>query len=106
MDTNWAQSVLLTNLLAHMVLIAGALWCIAFPAHRVYPLSGKNFWYYSMWTLFNFIFLSNAAFILLDWSTGPWTSSLRSRRLPIPSPTSSTRWRAPSFSHSTTTTDI
>jgi len=77
MHSNWAQSVLLANLLAHTVLIAGALWCIAFPGRRIYPLSGKNFWYYSMWTLFNFIFLSNAAFIVLDWNTGPWTGSLR-----------------------------
>lgn len=30
-----------------------------------------------MWTVFNFIFLTNALFIVLDCNTGPWTSTLR-----------------------------
>ncbi len=78
MNTDLAARFLLyANLLAHIVLIAGALWCIAFPSRRIYPLSGKNFWYYAMWSLFNFIFLSNASFIFLDWNSGLWTSPLR-----------------------------
>lgn len=77
MNADWARLLLLTNLTAQALLIAGALWCIAFPALRIYPFSGKNFWYYLMWVLFDFIFLSNAVFILLDWNSGLWTSWLR-----------------------------
>lgn len=65
------------NLIAQTALLAGALWCIAFPRHRIYPMSGKNIWYYAMWILFYFVLLSNAAFVVLDWNTGVWGSALR-----------------------------
>lgn len=77
METTWASTLLLANLLSHAVLIAGAAWCIAFPGRRIYPLSDKNAWYYVMWSLFNFIFASNLVFVVLDWNSGIWTSPLR-----------------------------
>lgn len=77
MDTTWARSVLFANMLAQTALIVAALWCIALPRRRIYPLSGKNVWYYTMWTLFTFIFASDVAFVVLDWNSGLWTSPLR-----------------------------
>jgi len=76
-NASWAQTLLYANLLAHAVLLAGALWCIAFPARRIYPMTKPDGWYYAMWVLFGFIFVSNPAFVFLDWNTGVWTSGLR-----------------------------
>jgi len=77
MEPAWAQVLLYGNLVAQMTLLAGAVWCIAFPARRIYPMQQPDGWYYSMWGLFGFIFLSNFLFVLLDWNAGLWTSSLR-----------------------------
>lgn len=77
MDTSWARVLLHANLLAHVVLLAAAAWCIAFPSRRIYPMEAPDAWYYGMWALFGFIFASNPAFVVLDWNTGPWTSGLR-----------------------------
>lgn len=77
MDAAWARFLLHANLLAQVALLAGALWCIAVPSRRIYPMTSPNGWYYLMWGLFGFIFLSNAAFVVLDWNTGLWPSSLR-----------------------------
>lgn len=77
MDAPWAQLLLNGNLLAHAALLAGALWCIAFPARRIYPMAQPDGWYYAMWGLFGFIFLSNPLFVVLDWNAGLWPSPLR-----------------------------
>ncbi len=77
MNAEWAQGLLLANLLSHMLLLAGVLWCIAFPARRLYPMTSPNAWYYAIWTLFGFIFLSNPAFVYLDWNSGMWPSGFR-----------------------------
>jgi len=77
MTTFWAHGLLHANLVAHALLIAGALWCIAFPARRIYPMTAKNGWYYLMWALFAFIFASNLVFVVVDWNSGLWTSGLR-----------------------------
>lgn len=77
MDTTWATTLLTANLLSHAVLLTGAVWCIAFPERRIYPLSDKTAWYYLMWSLFNFIFASNLVFVVVDWNNGIWTSPLR-----------------------------
>jgi protein-S-isoprenylcysteine O-methyltransferase Ste14 len=34
-------------------------------------------WYVVMWLLFGFIFFSNFVFLLVDWSSGPWSGGLR-----------------------------
>lgn len=77
MNARWAQLLLYANLLSHMALLVGALWCIAFPTRRIYPMARPNGWYYLMWALFGFIFLSNPAFVVLDWNSGTWPSALR-----------------------------
>jgi protein-S-isoprenylcysteine O-methyltransferase Ste14 len=77
MNASWAQYLLDANLLAHGVLVGGAIWCIAFPTRRIYPMSKKNVWYYLMWSLFWLVFVSNVAFVVLDWNSGLWTSPLR-----------------------------
>jgi len=65
------------NLLAQALLFFGAVWCIAFPTRRIYPMAGKNGWYYAMWALFYFVLLTNPIFVVLDWNTGVWASPLR-----------------------------
>jgi protein-S-isoprenylcysteine O-methyltransferase Ste14 len=77
MNVGWARVLLYANLLSHLALLAGALWCIAFPARRIYPMPRPNGWYYLMWALFGFIFLSNLVFVVLDWNSGVWPSGLR-----------------------------
>lgn len=77
MNTGWAQSLLCANLVAHIALFSGTLWCIAFPARRIYPMKSPNLWYYTMWALFGFIFFSNPVFVVLDWNAGLWPSGLR-----------------------------
>ena len=77
MDAAWAGALLNANLVAHAILLTGALWCIAFPARRIYPMTAPDGWYYAMWALFGFIFVTNPAFVFLDWNGGQWTSPLR-----------------------------
>ena len=77
MDASWAAALLCANLASHTILLAGALWCLAFPARRIYPMTSPNAWYYAMWALFGFIFVTNPVFVLLDWNTGLWASPLR-----------------------------
>lgn len=77
MSASWAQLLLYANLLSHIALFVGAFWCIAFPARRIYPMTSPNGWYYVMWFLFGFVFITNPVFIFLDWNSGPWSSGLR-----------------------------
>jgi protein-S-isoprenylcysteine O-methyltransferase Ste14 len=77
MGVSWALSLFYANLTAHGVLLAGAVWCIAFPKLRVYPMEAKGFWFYAMWLLFYFAFASNVALVIIDWNTGLWLSNLR-----------------------------
>lgn len=77
MGSSWVSYLVYANLLAQGVLLAGAVWCIAFPSRRIYPMSKKGAWFYAMWLLFYFVFGSNFAFVVLDWNSGVWTSELR-----------------------------
>jgi len=77
MDTQWARLLLYANLASHAALFLGTLWCIAFPARRIYPMARPNGCYWLMWALFWFIFVSNPAFVVLDWNSGLWSSGLR-----------------------------
>lgn len=77
MDAAWARLLLSANLSAQVALLSGAVWCIAFPSRRIYPMARPDFWYYAMWALFGFILLSNPAFVFLDWNSGLWPSPLR-----------------------------
>jgi protein-S-isoprenylcysteine O-methyltransferase Ste14 len=77
MDAPWAQLLLYGNLLAQTALLSGAVWCIAFPDRRIYPMGRPDAWYYAMWALFGFVFASNLLFVFLDWSSGPWSSPIR-----------------------------
>ncbi len=77
MDTTWPQLLLHANLVAHVLLLGGAVWSIAFPVRRVYPMARRDSWFYAMWALFGFVFLSNPAFVVLDWNSGPFTDSIR-----------------------------
>jgi protein-S-isoprenylcysteine O-methyltransferase Ste14 len=77
MDAAWAQILVYANLCANAALLIGAAWCIAFPSRRIYPMARRDGWYFAMWVLFGFVFISNPALVLLDWNSGIWTSSLR-----------------------------
>ena len=65
------------NLTSNAILLVGALWSVALPSRRIYPLERKGPAYYLMWILFTVVFASNGALAVLDWNTGPWTSNLR-----------------------------
>ncbi len=77
MDAGWARILLFLNLVANTALFAGAVWCIAFPSRRIYPMARRNGWWFTMWALFGLVFLTNPVFVVLDWNTGIWTSPLR-----------------------------
>lgn len=77
MSAGWARWLLHANLACQLALFVGALWSIAVPARRIYPMARPDVWYVAMWALFGFVFLCNAAFVLLDWNTGPWPGALR-----------------------------
>ncbi len=55
MNTDGARLLLYVNLLSHIALLAG----------------------YLLWALFGLVFLSNPAFVVLDWNSGVWPSPLR-----------------------------
>jgi protein-S-isoprenylcysteine O-methyltransferase Ste14 len=77
MSSSWAQLLLYANLVGHMVLFAGVVWCIAFPSRRIYPMARRDGWWVAMWALFGLVFFSNPVFVVLDWNTGLWPSPLR-----------------------------
>jgi len=77
MDATWARLLLLANLTANTALFAGTLWCIAFPARRVYPMARPDVWYWAMWAGFSLVLLSNPVFVVLDWNSGAFGSPLR-----------------------------
>ena len=56
MDAAWTATLLQLNLIANALLLTGALWCIAFPSRRIYPMTSPDAWYYAMWALFGFVF--------------------------------------------------
>ncbi len=66
--------VFLANVGAHLLLLLGVLWCIAFPERRIYPMERATPWLYVIWALFYFIFGSNLALVVVDWNSGSWTS--------------------------------
>ena len=66
-----------SNVACHLVLLGGAVWSVAFPSRRVYPMSVKGMFYYAMWAMFWFVFGTNFALVLLDWNTGIWDSPQR-----------------------------
>lgn len=66
-----------SNVACHLLLLAGAVWCVVCPDRRIYPMTTKNGYYYAMWLMFWFVFGSTAALGLLDWNTGVWDSPLR-----------------------------
>lgn len=77
METAWARGLLYSNLLSQLALFAGALWSIAFPDRRVYPMMRRDGWWLAMWILFGFAFLTNPVFVVLDWDSGSLASPLR-----------------------------
>tara|TARA_R110002096_G_scaffold434832_5_gene658280 strand:- start:90811 stop:91374 length:564 start_codon:yes stop_codon:yes gene_type:complete len=77
MTSTWTELLFYANVAAQGLLLVGAAWCIAFPARRIYPMDHKGAVFYVMWLIFYFAFLSNFALVLLDWNSGPWTSTSR-----------------------------
>lgn len=65
------------NVVCNLLLLVGAVWCVAVPTLRIYPMSAKGPLYYAMWLMFWWVFGSGFALVVLDWNTGPWTSPLR-----------------------------
>jgi len=65
------------NIAAQTLMLVGVVWSVATPDRRIYPMKRRGFAFYVMWASFTYIFLSNAALVILDWNSGPWASSLR-----------------------------
>jgi len=60
------------------LLLAGAVWSVAFPARRIWPPPGKNSWqYWLTWTVFYLVFGLNAALLILNWNSWVFKSDLR-----------------------------
>lgn len=77
MSVSWEHALLWANLAGQGLLLVGAVWCIALPQQRLYPMTSKGPVYYAMWLLFTFAFVSNPVLAIAHWDTGPWTSSWR-----------------------------
>ncbi len=77
MNVSWITPLFHFNVLAHVALLLGAVWCIALPERRLYPMRSKGLSFYAMWFLFYFVFLTNVALVVLDWNTGPLSPELR-----------------------------
>lgn len=61
-----------------MVLLAGILWSVAYPAKRIWPPPGKSSWQYRLaWTLFYLVFGLNGLLLVLDWNNWIFSSWLR-----------------------------
>ena len=77
MNIGWIVPLFYANVFANGALLLGTIWSTAAPERRVYPMRAKGASYYSMWLLFDFVCLSNAALVVLDWNTGPLSPELR-----------------------------
>ncbi len=72
------ESLLLyVNLAAHGLLLLGAVWSITVPKRRIYPMARRGPAFRAMWILFSYVFVSNAALVMLDWNSGFWDDPLR-----------------------------
>ena len=63
------EILFVVNVAAQFILLAGAVWCIGFPARRIYPMTTRTRWVSGMWALFYFVFASNFALAVFDWNT-------------------------------------
>ena len=53
-----------------VILLAGAVWSVAFPAKRAWPPPQRRSWQYLLtWAFFDAVIVSNAALIFLDWNS-------------------------------------
>ena len=73
----WLLPIFYANVAAHGALVVGAVWSVAMPTRRLYPMEDKSVGYYVMWFLFYFVFASNFAIALLDWNSAHWTGPAR-----------------------------
>ncbi len=65
------ESLLLyVNLAAHGLLLLGAVWSITVPKRRIYPMARRGPAFRAMWILFSYVFVSNAALVMLGWNSG------------------------------------
>ena len=61
-----------------VILFAGAVWSVAFPAKRAWPPPQRRSWQYLLtWACFDAVIVSNAALIFLDWNSWVFPSPLR-----------------------------
>mgnify|MGYP000497979800 CR=1 FL=1 len=60
-------AVFIVNVTSQMVLLLGAIWCVAFPQRRIYPMSSRGPAYFVMWALFYFVFITNFGLALTEF---------------------------------------
>ena len=63
---------------ALMILLAGILWSVFYPAKRIWPPPGKSSWQYRLaWILFYLVFGLNGLLLVLDWNSWIFSDWLR-----------------------------
>ncbi len=77
MADRFVSLLLFVNLGAHGLLLLGVVWSITVPKRRIYPMARRGPAFRAMWILFGYVFVSNAALVVLDWNSGIWSDSLR-----------------------------
>jgi protein-S-isoprenylcysteine O-methyltransferase Ste14 len=61
-----------------IVLLAGAIWSVAFPERRLWPPPAKGSWQYRLtWIFFYSVFGLNAGLLIFDWNAWILQSNLR-----------------------------
>ena len=61
-----------------VILLAGAVWSVAFPDKRAWPPPQRRSWQYLLtWAFFDVVVGVSAALIFLDWNSWVFPSPLR-----------------------------
>ena len=61
-----------------VILLAGAVWSVAFPAKRAWPPPQRRSWQYLLtWACFDVVVGVSAALLFLDWNSWVFPSPLR-----------------------------
>ncbi len=74
----YIDTVFTLDVVALTMLLAGALWSVAYPARRIWPPPRKASWqFWLTWILFYLVFGFNLFLLVFDWNTWIFTDDLR-----------------------------
>jgi protein-S-isoprenylcysteine O-methyltransferase Ste14 len=70
--------VFLLDVALLFLLLAGAVWSVAFPVRRFWPPPGRISWqYWLTWTAFYLVFGLNTALLILNWNAWVFEGNVR-----------------------------